>query len=121
MNKRVTELSVGDVLASGAKVIERPFDSVRCPKGKINLGIQYSNGERRIVQWGKSTTVFVVGKVGVNQNPEWQTNLQAALIDCPSDIIQTLQFQTPEVGEGENITLLREMFKIALDSKKTYH
>ena len=60
MEKYVKDLSVGDKLSSGVKVFERPFGSVKCPKNQINLGVEYSNGDRKIVRWGRYTTVNVI-------------------------------------------------------------
>jgi hypothetical protein len=57
MKKRIRHLQVGDILSSGAKIIERSYDSVRCPKGKCNIGVEYSDGTRKIQQWGKDTEV----------------------------------------------------------------
>lgn len=52
---RVTDLQIGDVLLPTMGVVtERPYDSINCPKGKINLGI---NGFKKV--WGKSTTIKV--------------------------------------------------------------
>lgn len=60
MIKQVKDLQQGDTLASGAVISEGPFDSVQCPKGKVNIGVTYSNGKRVIAQWGKYTEVRVV-------------------------------------------------------------
>lgn len=52
---RVTELSIGDVILPTMGVVtHRPYDSVKCPKGKIHLGV---NGFLKT--WGKSTTIRV--------------------------------------------------------------
>lgn len=52
----------------------------------------------------------------------WEKELQGNLNEAPTDILLTFMKEWPVAteGEGENITLLRNMFKIALDSKKTY-
>ena len=53
MTIRVTELQIGDELSTGT-VTHRPYDSVRCPKGKIHLGV---NGFLKT--WNKSTTITI--------------------------------------------------------------
>lgn len=57
---RVTDLKTGDTLSSGAKVISNPFAGVRTPRGKVEIGIEYTNGQRVLRIWNKSTTVGVV-------------------------------------------------------------
>lgn len=68
MKKKVRNLLVGDVLSSGTKIIEKPYDSVRCPKGKCNIGLQYPSGAVRTSQWNKETIV-TLSKEPYTQNP----------------------------------------------------
>lgn len=60
MKKKVKDLQVGDILSSGTKIVERPFDSISTPRGQINLTVEYPNGNRRTRQWGKHTEVDVI-------------------------------------------------------------
>lgn len=60
--KQVRQLQVGDVLSSGAVIVERPYDSIKCPKGKLNIGVDYGDGVKKIVQWGRNTTVGIKSK-----------------------------------------------------------
>jgi hypothetical protein len=63
MKKRVIDLVSGDVLSgTKMKVVKGPYDSVRCPKGKTNLVVEYPNGEQYSKVWGKYTTVDVEEK-----------------------------------------------------------
>lgn len=58
--KEVRYLSVGDVLSgSGAKVISAPVAGLKTPSGKIEIGIEYPNGQKRLQTWGKYTIVSV--------------------------------------------------------------
>lgn len=59
VRRMVKDLKVGDVLTSGDTVIEAPFDSVHCPAGKCNIGIQYISGIRKVQQWNKRTEVGI--------------------------------------------------------------
>ncbi len=72
--KRVIDLRVGDILSSGAEVTHGPYDSVKCPKGKINIGIRYPNeteGYRRV--WGKYTEVGVVRPMTTQEESDMMT------------------------------------------------
>lgn len=67
MKKKVRHLQQNDILSSGARIINNPYSSVRCPKGKLNVEVEYPNGQKKIQQWNKETIVDVIGRVGVNQ------------------------------------------------------
>lgn len=56
---KVADLKAGDILSSGAKVISAPVSLVRTPKGKVQIGIQYPNGNQKVQTWGKHTTVNI--------------------------------------------------------------
>lgn len=79
MQKQVRDLVVGDILTSGCEVIEAPFDSVRCPKGKCNIGIKHTSGTCVIRQWWKSTVV------GVKEKAVFKTDLSIFKIDSFRD------------------------------------
>jgi hypothetical protein len=57
--KRVYQLTVGDELSSGAKVISNPVAGLRTPSGKVEIGIEYPGGNRKLQIWGKNTTIGV--------------------------------------------------------------
>lgn len=60
MKKLVKDLNVGDILkGSNYLIVEAPFDSVNCPKGKVNLGIKTVLGAK-IVQWNKNTEIVIL-------------------------------------------------------------
>lgn len=54
---QVQQLKTGDVLSSGAKVISDPVAGLCTPKGKMEISIEYANGNRKLQTWGKYTTV----------------------------------------------------------------
>lgn len=56
---RVTDLKTSDMLSGGAKVISSPVAGIRTPRGKVEIGIEYSNGQRVLRVWNKSTTVGI--------------------------------------------------------------
>lgn len=58
MEKLVKDLKTGDVLsASNAKVISDPVALCKTPKGKVEIGIEYANGKKRLNYWNKYTKV----------------------------------------------------------------
>jgi hypothetical protein len=59
---KVSDLRTGDLLNSGTLITRPPFDSVKCPKGYINVCVTYSSGRNKTQQWRKSTTVRVVNR-----------------------------------------------------------
>lgn len=60
MKKEVRYLKVGDVLSgSGSKVIQAPSSGLKTPSGKVEIGIEYPNGVKKIQTWGKYTVVSV--------------------------------------------------------------
>lgn len=54
---RVTDLKTGDTLSSGAKVISGPTSGLRTPRGKVEIMVEYANGQRVQRVWNKGTTV----------------------------------------------------------------
>lgn len=59
VERRVSQLQVGDELSSGAKVISSPVAGLKTPAGKVEIGIEYPGGRRKLQLWGKNTTVGV--------------------------------------------------------------
>ena len=57
----VKDLQIGDELST-CVVTCHPFDSCKCPKGKINLEVRYPNGKIYSKVWGKYTTVGIKTK-----------------------------------------------------------
>ena len=64
VNKEVRYLKVGDVLSgSGAKIISAPAAGLKTPAGKVEVGVEYAGGRKKMQLWGKYTLV------GVKQEP----------------------------------------------------
>lgn len=59
---QVKDLQIGDQLSSGAKIVSDPFESLHARKGKVIVGVLYSNGKLTTQEWGKSTTVTVINR-----------------------------------------------------------
>lgn len=58
--KEVRFLTVGDVLSgSGAKVISSPTSGLKTPPGKMEVGVEYANGQKKVQIWNKYTMVGV--------------------------------------------------------------
>lgn len=58
--KEVRYLSVGDVLTgSGAKVVSAPTAGIKTPSGKVEIVVEYPNGQKSLRVWGKYTVVNV--------------------------------------------------------------
>lgn len=60
---QVKDLKAGMVLSSGAKVVADPVSLCNTPKGKVEIGIEYTNGKIRAQEWNKYTMVKIL------QNP----------------------------------------------------
>jgi hypothetical protein len=75
--KEVRFLSVGDILSgSRAKVISSPTAGIKTPGGKVEIGIEYPNGVKKIKEWGKYTLVSVdVPNAPVTTKPTEQSGL----------------------------------------------
>jgi hypothetical protein len=58
---KVTELLVGDKLCgSGAVITHAPYDSVKCPRGRIHVGVKYPTEDQGYQRtWNKSTTIKI--------------------------------------------------------------
>lgn len=67
MKKKVRHLQQNDILIDGTRIMNNPYSSVRCPKGKLNIEIEYPDGAKKIQQWNKETMVDVVGRAEINQ------------------------------------------------------
>jgi hypothetical protein len=60
MRKQVQDLKVGDILAStGAKVIIAPSAGLRTPAGKVELGLEYPNGQQVMRTWQKNMPILI--------------------------------------------------------------
>lgn len=60
---KVSSLSQGTILAgSGTKILVGPTIGINTPKGKVDLKVQYRNGDIKWVQWGKNTAVSVIAQ-----------------------------------------------------------
>lgn len=59
MFKPAYQLKRGDVLHASGQTVLEVFDSVKCPKDKINVMTVLSNGRRRLSVWNKSTKIRV--------------------------------------------------------------
>lgn len=61
VRKKAKDLSVGDTLATtGMKVITAPQVGLRTPKGKCEIGFEYTNGEKVLKIWNKNTELVIV-------------------------------------------------------------
>lgn len=58
---RVVELQVGDILLPTMCIVTHaPYDDIKTPKGKINLGVRRPGQEEGYRKtWGKSTTIKI--------------------------------------------------------------
>lgn len=56
---KVFQLSKGDKLSSGAMVVSAPSAGINTPAGKMDIEIEYPNGETKWQQWGKNTPVTI--------------------------------------------------------------
>lgn len=54
---KVKYLKAGDVLSSGAKITSAPVAGLKTPAGKVEVGVEYPNGNKKTQLWGKETTV----------------------------------------------------------------
>jgi hypothetical protein len=59
MKKQVKDLQIGDILSSGAEIIERPFDAIGLKSNQRKIGIKYPGGISKIQIWNKYTTVTI--------------------------------------------------------------
>lgn len=55
--RKVFQLVKGDKLSSGALVVSSPSAGMNTPKGKMDIQIEYPNGETKWMRWGKHTVV----------------------------------------------------------------
>jgi hypothetical protein len=72
-NVAAKDLRTGDVLSSGSKIFSSAFAGVRTPKGKVEIGVEYPGGKRKIQLWNRSTLIGVMDQTAVNPAPQ-QTN-----------------------------------------------
>lgn len=62
MKKQVKFLSLGDVLSGGATIVAGPTRGLRTPAGKVEIGVQYPNGNVKLQEWNASTVVTLKPK-----------------------------------------------------------
>jgi hypothetical protein len=58
---KVNDLMIGDkLLGSGAIITSAPYDSIDCPRGKTNVGVQYPGDDKSFRRtWHKRTEIKV--------------------------------------------------------------
>ncbi len=58
--KLARDLSVGDVLVfTNCKVVVAPSAGIKTPSGKIDLVVEYPNGNRVTKTWNKNTKINI--------------------------------------------------------------
>lgn len=57
MQVQARQLRAGDILKNGNKVYMSAMELTTTPKGKVTIGIEFTNGKRMECNWNKSTTI----------------------------------------------------------------
>ncbi len=58
MRKKVMQLSLGDVITSGERIVGVSA-GIRTPAGKLDVVLERADGTRRTAQWWKQTDIGV--------------------------------------------------------------
>lgn len=56
----VKDLKKGNKLTSGALVITAPSAGINTPSGKVDIEIEYPNGQTKFQTWNKKTIVSII-------------------------------------------------------------
>ena len=57
--RKVKNLKKGDKLTSGILIVSNPVAGLYTPKGKVEIGVEYPNGNTKVQIWNKETIVNI--------------------------------------------------------------
>jgi len=99
-NVAAKDLKSGDVLSSGAKIFSNAFAGVYTPKGKVEVGVEYPGGKRKVQLWNRGTLIGVVDPTATQQGNPIQSQNPWDGLDRQSKLNVLLKFlKNPDEAE----------------------